>query len=48
MNDFFDQNLVSYNKYHKEVLPVFEESFSSCSNEYQFNELIELMGAQYM
>ena len=47
-NDLFDHNLVSYNKYHKEALPLFEEMVSSCRNDCQFNEMMELMRTQHM
>ena len=48
LNDAIDLNLVSYNKYYKEALPVFEEMISSCRNEIQFKEMMELMRIQHM
>ena len=48
MNDSFDHNLIPYNKYHKEALPLFEEMVSSCRNDCQFNEMMELMRTQHM
>ena len=48
MNDLFDHNLVSYDKYHEEALPVFEEMVSSCGNKCQLNEMMELVRIQHM
>ena len=48
MQDSFDHNLVSYNCFYKEALPVFEEIVSSCRNQVQFNEMIEAMRLPHM